>query len=110
MMLTGVLPYGKALTARNLKHIRYQHAYQFNDEIPLWLDGTLAKAVHLHPEQRYNLLSELNYDLRYPNKSFVKNITEPLVERNPVAFWKGLTIALLILNALLIYILSATNI
>jgi len=109
-MLTGVLPYGKALTARNLKHVHYHHAYQFNDEIPVWLDGTLAKAVHLHPEQRYNLLSEFNYDLSHPHKSFVKNMTEPLIERNPVAFWRGLAIALLILNVLLIYILSATNI
>lgn len=45
---------------------------RFNDEITVWPDGTAAKAVHLPPEQRYNLPSESSNDLSHPNDSFVK--------------------------------------
>jgi hypothetical protein len=108
-MLSGKLPYEKALSARNIKRVHYIPAQHYNSDIPAWLNGALAKAVHLNPEQRYSLLSEFNYDLCHPNKSFLKKNNAPLVERSPVVFWKILTMLLLVINFLLIYILSSTN-
>jgi len=108
-MLTGKLPYGKALSSRNIKRSSYIPAQQYNDTIPAWLNGALAKAVHLNPEQRYRLLSEFNYDLCHPNPAFLNNNAEPLIERNPIAFWKGLTVLLFIFNLLLIYFSVAAD-
>lgn len=105
-MLTGKLPYGKALSSRTLKRLNYRPAQQYNTAISPWVNGALAKAVHLNTTQRYSLLSEFNHDLSYPNKLFIGKNTEPLIERNPIAFWKGTAIILLIVNLVLIYLLS----
>jgi serine/threonine protein kinase len=106
-MLTGKLPYNGALSSQNIKRARYHPARQHNDEVLTWIDRTLEKAVHLRPEQRYALLSEFNYDLGHPNKSFMNKKTTPLMQRNPLAFWKGLAAMLVIINLILIYILSS---
>ena len=63
-------------------------------EIPAWIDGALRKAVHPDPRKRYEELSEFVFDLRHPNEAFLRASTGPLIERNPLAFWKGLSFAL----------------
>jgi hypothetical protein len=59
----------------------------------------------VHPYQRYDELSEFVFDLRYPNKKFVDTSAKPLIERDPLLFWKCLSailfVALLIALALL---------
>jgi ribosomal protein L39E len=108
-MLTGRLPYGprvaNARTRSQQKKLRYKSALDDNREIPAWIDGTLRKAVHTDPLQRYDELSQFMFDLRNPNKSFLES-PAPLLARNPLAFWKwlsaGLFITVLILLALLL--------
>ena len=63
-------------------------------EIPAWIDGTLRKAVHPDPRKRYGELSEFIFDLRHPNESFLRSASAPLIERNPLLFWKGLSFVL----------------
>ncbi|MDH3354356.1 MAG: protein kinase [Chromatiales bacterium] len=104
-MLTGALPYGKTLTPRNLKHLRYISARDYNPEIPIWLDQTLEKAVRLDPLRRYEILSELTHDLSQPNPAFLRQERLPILERNPIGFWRGLAILLLLLNLWLITLL-----
>lgn len=105
-MLTGKLPYGKPLTLRNLQHARYIPAKQYNPDIPAWVDGALKKAVKKDPRHRYPALSEFVYDLSHPNTHLVGTETLPLLEKNPIAFWQGLSLILLLLNILLLYLLS----
>ena len=68
-------------------------------DIPAWVDEALRRAVHPDPQKRYQELSEFLYDLRHPNKAYLHRGRTPLVERNPVLFWKGvsLTLGLLLL-------------
>ena len=73
--------------------------------IPTWMDRTLRKAVHPDPEQRYGLLSEFIHDLTHPNPELMSDFSRPLLEKNPIAFWRGLTVAMIILNCVLIYLL-----
>ncbi len=101
-MLTGHLPYGGPLSARNLKRVRYRPAQDFNPEVPLWVDKALQKAVHIQPQRRYDSLSEFVYDLAHPNPAFLEE-DMPLLERNPLAFWRGLAL----LEALLLLLLLA---
>lgn len=91
-MVTGKLPFGTVLTPRNLNQVSYQSAMPLNTELPVWMDGALAKAVSIDPKLRYESLSEFLHDLSQPNKSF--NVTQPLLQRNPVAFWRGTAILL----------------
>jgi len=105
-MLTGKQPYGaqvaKATTrsAQNkLKYIPLQHD---DRHIPLWIDGALKKALHPNPFKRYSEISEFLYDLRHPNKVFHNETRPPLLERDPVVFWKGVSFILLVINIALL--------
>jgi len=54
----------------------------------------LRKAVHPDPQRRYEAFSALVYDLRHPNVSYLNERPLPLLERNPVLFWKFLSLIL----------------
>jgi serine/threonine protein kinase/serine/threonine protein phosphatase PrpC len=106
-MLSGKLPYGthvaKCTTKSAQRKLKYNSLYTEYSQIPLWIDETLRKAVHPDPHKRYNELSEFTYDLRHPNPKYLKKMKQPLIERNPIAFWQiiafieGLIIILLLI-------------
>ena len=48
--------------------------------------------VHPEPLQRYEALSEFVHDLRHPNADLLRRT--PLMDRNPVLFWKTACAAL----------------
>jgi serine/threonine protein kinase len=91
-MLCGKLPYRKELTRRNLNRLKYAPTRECNINIPSWIDGALRKAVSINPERRHTLLSEFVYDLSHPNPDYSRKERPPLIERNPVAFWRGLSV------------------
>lgn len=97
-MLTGNLPYGaqiaQARTRSQFSKLRYDSVPADNSEIPVWVDGALRKAVHPDPHKRYDSLSEYIFDLRHPNANYIATSATPLIERNPLLFWKCLTVAL----------------
>ncbi len=95
-MLSGKLPYGdkleKATTKAEQKKLKYIPLSSDGREIPVWVDGAINKAVHPDPRKRYEELSEFLFDLRHPNKEFLKESTSPLIERDPVLFWKSIAL------------------
>ncbi len=105
-MLTGGLPYGGPLTARTIKRVRYIPSKSLNAKIPNWVDSAIEKAVNINPQRRYSLLSEFIHDLNHPNQDLVSSDFNPLIKRNPVAFWQGFSILLALLNIYFIYLLS----
>jgi serine/threonine protein phosphatase PrpC len=108
-LLTDRLPYGEmprdAANPKFLQRLHYTPAVDRDPAIPKWVDGALRKAAHLEPKQRYSELSEFIHDLRHPNPAFANSAPRPLLERNPVAFWRGLAILLLFINLVLFYLL-----
>lgn len=106
-MLSGRLPFGaevaKTRTRAQQNRLQYQSVLDAKRAIPAWLDSALQKAVQPDPAKRYTELSEFIYDLRHPNEAFLRQTRRPLLERDPVAFWRGLSalLALLILALLL---------
>ncbi len=108
-LLTGKLPYGSALEkadiGRKPKNLCYQASDQYNPMIPAWMDRALKKAVSPDPERRYSLLSEFIHDLTHPNTEFMRYKRQPLLEQNPIAFWRGLAIAMVLLNCVLVYLM-----
>jgi len=105
-MLTGKLPYGaqiaRARTRAQLGKLVYGPASHGSREIPQWIDGTLEKAVHPNPAKRYDSLSEFLFDLRHPNANYLNTSSTPLIERNPLLFWKSTTIVLALAVILLL--------
>jgi serine/threonine protein phosphatase PrpC len=97
-MLTGHLPYGpeaaQVRTRAGLNKLRYQSVLGYNRRCPPWVDGALRQALHPHPEKRHAEVSELLHDLHYPRREFVNAARPPLIERNPEAFWQGVSLVL----------------
>lgn len=99
-MLTGQLPYGaevaKCKTRSAQNKLAYIPAQQTNRAVPAWVDLALKKAVQTTPYKRYADLTEFLFDLRHPNPAYLNQTKPPLLERDPVAFWKGLSFILAI--------------
>lgn len=97
-MLTGGLPYGAAVarcrTRAALNKLSYQPIREHERGIPGWIDEVLRKALHPDPYKRYEDLSEFVFELRQPNQAFLNKARPPLMERNPVLFWKGVSLVL----------------
>ncbi len=105
-MLTGHLPYGKEMSARNIKRVRYIPIKRYNPEIPVWVDKAIEKAVHINPENRFSILSEFDYALNKPDSSLINNDYVPLIKRNPVRTWQIISLLLVLINLFLIYQLN----
>lgn len=112
-MLTGRLPYGaevaKSRTRAAQNRLRYDSALRDDREIPAWIDDVLRKAVHPDPAKRYGELSEFVYDLRHPNRAFIHKTRQPLLERNPLAFWRGLALILAVVIVVMLALKSTTG-
>jgi serine/threonine protein kinase len=106
-MLTQHRPYpDQASNLHARRSSKYIPVHSHVTTIPAWLDGALARAVHPDPAKRYSEISEFLYDLRHPNPQFLNLDRRPLLERNPAGFWRGLSIALFLLNLLWLLILT----
>jgi serine/threonine protein kinase len=71
---------------------------KLNTAIPLWLESVVLRAVAADPAHRYQNFSEMAYDLEHPAKvAPYHRKGAPLLERNPLRFYKGLSLALLLL-------------
>ncbi|MBX5461727.1 MAG: bifunctional protein-serine/threonine kinase/phosphatase [Steroidobacteraceae bacterium] len=105
-MLSGKLPYGaevaQSRTRAAQRRLRYRPLVDEHRAIPAWIDDVLRRATHPDPRERYEELSELLYDLRHPNPAYLKRTRPPLIERDPLMFWKALSAILLLIIAMLL--------
>lgn len=98
-MLTGKYPYAErpanSALLKGYGELSYQPARQLRCDLPEWVEGCIAKACSADPARRYHALSEFLYDLNTPNREFqIAAKSKPLMERNPLLFWKLLSAAL----------------
>ena len=100
-MLSGELPYGgnvsRADSVRAQQRLNYQSLITKETTVPAWIDYTLSRAVQVSPIKRYTEVSEFIYELNNPNRNYLKKARAPLIERNPVLFWQGVSFLLLCL-------------
>lgn len=112
-LLSGKHPYGnayqKADTPRALGRLRYSPCYEHNPLVPVWMDSAIRRAVSINPRQRYTTLSEFISDLKRPGHGWQRHEHLPLLESNPLRFWKLLTGLLLIGNLVTLTLLLLSN-
>jgi serine/threonine protein phosphatase PrpC/tRNA A-37 threonylcarbamoyl transferase component Bud32 len=105
-MLTGKLPYGaqvaRTRTRKQQRRLSYASARETNADVPPWIDDAVMRAVHPDPDQRYQALSEYLHDLRHPKENYGSSF-KPLIERNPLLFWKVLSLVLACVVAFLLF-------
>jgi serine/threonine protein kinase len=105
-MFTGKLPYGtdvaKIKSKAAMNRLVYDLIRNERRDIPAWVDDAVMKAVQPNLNIRYEALSEFVFDLKQPNQSFLNKTRPPLLERDPVLFWKSVSFILLILSVFLL--------
>lgn len=106
-LLSGSYPYGakvaRTKTLAEQRKLHYKTLLSDDREIPSWVDEGIRKAVNPLPDRRQYDLFEYLHDLRKPNKEFLNKARPPLIERNPVALWQGISA---ILALIIIYLLT----
>ncbi|MDX8129862.1 bifunctional protein-serine/threonine kinase/phosphatase [Methylomonas sp. OY6] len=109
-MLNGSLPFAnmpEKPNRHNLERLVYIPSIRRNEMVPIWIDGALKKATTVSPRSRYDELSEFLHDLSTPNPQFLKAEDKiPLIERNPLLFWKSTTALFFLISVVLLFLLS----
>tara|TARA_R110000803_G_scaffold117976_4_gene186397 strand:- start:6190 stop:7992 length:1803 start_codon:yes stop_codon:yes gene_type:complete len=104
-MLTGRRPFELSDGARHkwtLATWGHKTAHSVRPDIPLWVSAALEKACAPNPEFRYLAQSEFLSDIKSPGDFARSKATETsLLARNPLAFWKGLSLILFVITVML---------
>lgn len=100
-MLSGELPFAPmkttTITQTNYHQWQYRSIKHFRSDLPLWLDLSLQQCTQADPKLRYQAFSELETDLKKPNLTAVEEYKkQPIMQRNPVKFWQGVSLILFI--------------
>lgn len=100
-MLSGALPYKPMVSSHEKVKAyplwQYRSIQDQRNELPLWLDLTLKKALQADPKQRYQAFSEFLTDLNKPNLDVLQAYQKlPFIKRYPIQFWQATTFILLI--------------
>ncbi|MFO1486459.1 MAG: protein phosphatase 2C domain-containing protein [Verrucomicrobiaceae bacterium] len=88
--LTGKLPYGEIERFQTPVFRPARRLSKINPNIPSWLEAVVHRAIAIKPQRRYQHCSELAHDLAHPDR--VQPFYEedmPLIERNPLMFYKA---------------------
>jgi len=104
-MISGELPYktipSNSERPKNFESWQYRSLSKSNnsdDSFPPWVNAVLERALQVNPERRYQTMSEFQHDLSSPSNEILKSIElKPLIERNPIGFWKGLVLILFLI-------------
>ncbi len=97
--LTDKFPYGEIEPFQNPTFKEMRSPNKINKNIPLWLDSIILRSLAIDTKQRYLNYTEMIYELE--NSDRVKpffNKDTPLLERDPLKFYKLSFYILLILN------------
>lgn len=97
-MLTGQLPYGLQVARlrepADVRRLRCVPLRDHRPDLPAWVDAVLRRALHPEPHRRHEALSEFIHELTAGGQGPQRPRVTPLIERNPVAFWQGLSLLL----------------
>ena len=103
-MISGELPFNIIKSNRDQptsfsrwKYKRINSGSKDRKDLPEWIDNVLKKGLAAKPENRYQAMSEFQKDLRKPSQEMLTSSEYvPLIERNPLRFWQGIS-AILVL-------------
>lgn len=113
-LLAGQRPFkdksGRSRRPINLSDWQFQNLRNVRADLPLWVNHALKRACAPNVSRRYQAMSEFMEDLTRPSaKARHAETATALIERNPLAFWKGLSGILFLLIVILIGCILQTS-
>jgi len=108
LALTEKYPFGEIEPFQNPTFKEAKKPSLYNKNIPDWLDSVILRSIAVDKTQRYEHYSEMAYEMKYPQKVkpfFCKDAT--LIERSPLAFYKGGFIIMALINFILLIWMNA---
>ncbi|WP_455231537.1 protein kinase domain-containing protein [Geopseudomonas aromaticivorans] len=106
-LLTGHYPYGEVEAFQQPPNRAPTPASRYRPDLPAWLDEILQKAVANNPAQRFETSEEWLLALDQGERRAQDLPARPLLEREPLKFWRGLALASLLVNLALLVLLKA---
>ncbi|MES2694520.1 MAG: bifunctional protein-serine/threonine kinase/phosphatase [Verrucomicrobiota bacterium] len=106
--LTGTYPYGEIERFQTPRFdTQPRRPTRLNAVVPDWLDSIVMRAIELDADRRYQNFSEMAYALAHPAQVTPHHRKDsPLLERNPLLFYKLLCLLLLGVIVALLYLLA----
>ena len=98
-MFTAQYPYGESEAFARPRFGRRQPLAQHRPDLPAWLDAVLARATAVQADERYAHVADLVADLEHGLSGAAggaPGARQPLYSRDPLRFWQGLSLVLLI--------------
>lgn len=95
-MFTGQEPFSgklhKCRTNKAYLATKYVPSCELNPLVPIWIDCAIKKGLRFNPERRYMEVSEFLHELKAPNPKYGARGNAALIDRNPLIFWKVMSL------------------
>ncbi len=98
-LFTHAYPYGEVEPFSTPRFGRRKRLSEPRPDLPAWLDTVLGKALAVDPRERHQDAMELAFELEQGLAGGAQGTPrkEPLMSRNPLRFWQGLSALLALL-------------
>jgi serine/threonine protein kinase len=104
-LITGHYPYGEIEAFQHPRFLRPTPASRYRPDLPAWLDACLLKALETDSHKRYETAEEWLLALEQGDRRSLETEHRPLLEREPLAVWRGIALGALVLNLALLAVM-----
>lgn len=104
-LLTGHYPYGEIEAFQHPRFGQPTAASRYRPDLPNWLDDCLNRAVTANPAERFETAEEWLLLFERGEREAISSRPRPLLEREPLAVWRGLALLSLLANLVLLVLL-----
>lgn len=100
--LTGAYPYGEIEPFQRPRFGAPAPASRYRPDTPAWLDELLRQAVAVDPQARFETAEQWLLAFDGADRQVLPSAVRPLLERNPLAFWRLFALVSLLANLTLL--------
>ncbi|MGC5700641.1 bifunctional protein-serine/threonine kinase/phosphatase [Pseudomonas sp. NFXW11] len=104
-LLTGHYPHGEIEAFQRPRFGVPASPGHYRPDLPEWLEQSLECALDSNPAQRYETAEQWLLVLEQGERRSLSTRPRPLLEREPLKTWRGLALAALLLNLVLLVLL-----
>lgn len=103
-LLTGHYPHGEVEAFQRPRFGLPTSPGRYRPDLPQWLEESLERGVCAQPQQRYETAEQWLLALEQGERRSLHSRPRPLLEREPLKVWRGLALAALLLNLVLLWL------